>query len=186
LIGVREQTGNKSLPLCRGLVPTTAYADDNSASEVIMISSGSTESKGDIGRWSSGSGANFAFYSSFSGSAFWDCWNNSGGRISGANASAPGYYAVVRTSATASAIYKGINNGGLSVIFSSTSESSIGSRPNFAAFVQAHSNSGGTANTVSSKRFSFAAFGLGLTLTDAQNLYNAAYALRVALGGGSI
>jgi hypothetical protein len=164
-------------------VPSTAWANDTSASLICQLQTLGGLVKGEMGSVSGG--ANAALYASYSGTAYWDCWNQSGGRISAAN-NAGCFLCATRTSSTASAIYVGTTAGGLVTLVSNTSESSVGSRPNWKSGVHAHINSSDTVQNASTARFSFAAFGLAMTNTQAQNLFNAVNAMRVAIGGGFV
>lgn len=120
-------------------------------------------------------------YSNFAGTAFFDCWNSAGGRISAANNPWSGFISGNRTSATASAIYKASSTVPFATLVSNNAEAGVGAAGSgVPMFFTAQ---GGTFST---RKFSFGAFHDGLSSAECQNLFNAVQALRVALGGGSV
>lgn len=171
--------GNSARYLDTGIDPSTAYSNDNSAGITLYnLSSSDSTSENDAGIHDL-----FAFYIDFSTFAFFDCWNTSGGRISASNSGWVGFLSANRTSATASAIYKASDTVPFSTLVSSTTESSIGTRPsgnNIYVFMQS------ITGTQSTKMMSLAAIHLGFSSTEAQTFFNALQACRKTLGGGWI
>lgn len=93
-----------------------------------------------------------------------------------------GMFSLNLTSATAFAFYHGTAAGNLTTLGTNATEQTHVSDTNLFSHCY---NSQGSASTFTLARISFIALHSGLTLGEAQDLYDAAYALRTALGGGA-
>lgn len=123
-------------------------------------------------------------YYLFSGTTYWDCWNQSvGGRINATNTAFRGYISANRISAARSDIFSSSPLKLHSSIASTTTTN--GTRPNFNIYVHC-GNVSGNAQTFSSRRYSFVAIHYGLTELESIKFYTLIQSLRQRLGGGYV
>lgn len=155
----------------------------------LLVTQGSNSSSCDIGTFN-GTGQ---LYVGFGGTAFFDCWNTTGGRISAANSLFTGVISAQRTSLTASAIYTHTTGGGFATLVSNTAESGIGTIPangsisaHVGIFNASATNTTGVAGQFSDRRISCAVVSQGLNATQSQALAVALQACRKQLQGGFI
>jgi hypothetical protein len=127
----------------------------------------------------------FSLYAGFAGTAFFDCYGTTNGRLSVANANWRGFFSGNRTSAANSALYKASSTVPFASIASTAANNTL---MNVTAgkhiFIFANNNGADAPLQNSSRQLSFAAYHFGLSAADCQTFYNAVQALRTAFGGG--
>ena len=116
----------------------------------------------------------------FSNTAFWDSYNNSGGRVTGVNTDSRGLCVGSRRSSTDSEVYM----RGLSLATIATGGGVVPSLEFFIGCVATNI----TPTNFSTKECAFASVGLGLTDTDVTNLTNIVqvYQTNVIAGGRQV
>lgn len=116
----------------------------------------------------------FSLEISYTGSLASDQYNQTTGRVSGANANSLGYYVATRSNSSTHKVFK--NNSQ----FGATNTGTSGFTPNLNVYVCAL-NASGTAMFFSTKQCAFASFGDGLSDTNASDLYTAVQAFQTTL-----
>jgi hypothetical protein len=185
-LNVNGLNGSGAPWLQSGVVPDTIFTSDGDCGITVYNVTNPAESKEESGVLS---GANqIGLYIDFGGTAFFDCWNSAGGRISAANAGWKGFTSANRTTATDSAIYIANSTTPFATLVAGAGEAGIGNRPGGVginiAFFAAY-NAGLPRDPIA-KRLSFCAIHHGLNSAQAHNFFNLIQALRVALGGGTV
>lgn len=153
----------------------------NSAGLTCYNTLGSNANNGDMGIWSSPTNI-MGIYLGYTGTAYLDCWNSGGGRISAANSLGTGYFCYNRDSATTSQIYKANSTTPHATIASGTGQTGIGSLPTGYSIWMLGQNS----NYRSSRRFSFGAIHSGFTANQSAAFYSLVQSLRQQIGGGYV
>lgn len=170
-----------------GLNPNTIYSGSAASGGLSVYTfTGSNASTIEIGCAVGAANDFFQAYVGFGGTAFFDCWNTNGtnsGRVSGANSNFAGFVTFNRTSATASAIHKANSGTAFTAIVSGTGQASIDTPPNATIYGFA-TQANGSPGSYTTRRLSFLAVHMGLSAAEAEDLFDAVQALRVALGGG--
>lgn len=163
------------------IVPTTAFISDNSAGATLYVSAGNNNAENDMGVWAS-STPQMACYVNNGTSTFFDCWNNGTARITASNSAFKGYISFNRLNATTSSIYVGSSTQAHTTLVTSSTQTSIGTRPSVNMFIF---RMNGTTVT-STKTFSFFAAHDGLSPSDSANFFQIIQAYRTEIGGGAV
>jgi len=172
--------------LVTGATPAEVWDSDGDCGITIYSSgTGFTDTRYDFGHWSAGGPPVCSVYLYWGGTTYFDCWNSTGGRTSGA-APSNGYFCCTRTSTSAEAIYKGSSSGGHAILVSATGQSSISNRGTTSAHIMHVFGFNGASSTYSDKRFSYVGLHTGMDSTQSAYQYARVQQLRTDLGGGYV
>lgn len=179
---IQGLAGNGSTKrLNTGLTASVAWPSPNtgSAGMTMYVTTGNSGTENDMGVWATGTTNDlFSAYISYSGTAYWDCWNAGTGRVSAGNASWTGFISFNRTAINATRIDRAKSTIAYSTLVSGVT--STGNKPP-ANTIMVHSQWGSGYST---KRFSFAAVHMGLDFKQGNDLYDLVQKTRQRMGGG--
>ena len=125
-----------------------------------------------------------SWYWSFGGTTYFDCYSQTGGRISAANSAFNGYMSANRIANNDQKVYKA-NSGTSHTQIASGTNTSYGTRPTGPVLVYAQG--AGTAvynNLYSGQKISFMALHDGLTAAESSIFFNLIQILRKQINGG--
>lgn len=182
--GLIATAGNSCLG--SGVLPSACFASTSTGglSAYVFTTTNADAAAVDIG-CNSGVATSCQLYTNFNGSpgqAFGQIYNNTTGSCGGSS-QGTGFYSASVTAAAAAALYYGSSLGFQTL---GTIATGGGTRPGIEIYAMGLNASGATNGTTTVRRYSFFAIHDGLTQSEAQSLFNAVQALRVALGGGFI
>ena len=131
---------------------------------------------------------NWTLYPDFGGSAFYDAYNTAAGRISvGGTAGVTGFFSGNRLNLASSQLYRGSSGFPFAQVASTgANNTTMPINAGKFIFVLANNNGGNLALQTSNRTVSFAGDHYGLTSAQAQVLFNAVQAIRIAFGGGFV
>lgn len=167
-----------------GVNSSTVFPDDNSAGVALYNMTASDALTGlEIG-YEDAAGNRLALSATYSGVAYFDCWNTGGGggRLQATDSLFTGFTCGSRVSGSATALYHA-NSGGFGLLAFNNSTTAIGSRPNGNMAAMAF-NANGVIAYHTSRRISFFAIHKGLSQSETQALFSAVQNMRMAFGGG--
>lgn len=175
--------GNASKYLKTGCKPILVLSNSSSLGFSVYNMTSSTHASIDIGGLGS---ACVAYINGDGGTGvYFDCWNQLGGRLTGASAYNAGLISFNRTNISSSTIYKA-TTASFTTIASSTTQTAVGSIPTDTAGTQIFvfaGNSSDSALYPTNRRLSFAAVHLGLSSDEVKTLYSASSTMREEVGG---
>lgn len=164
-----------------GIMPIAVYPNENTGGLTVYTVTNPNASNTNIGV--SNGGRDMALQVS-GGSTFWDCYDPTVGRISGANPLFTGYLSANRTGAAATAIYQAnsVTPHAALVTGANAPTNTLPTSELYAWAIDA----GGVAGFWCVQRMSFVAIHFGLTQAQSLSFFNRIQTLRTALGGGFI
>ena len=181
-ITVNGLQGANTKYLETGVNPSTALST-NSAGVTFYFKTSPNETKIDFG-CNDGTKV-FEFYNHYSDTTYWDCWNtnNDQGRLWVAQFTGTGYISANRKANNHSTVFwaaAGIAHFAMKTITGTT----IGTAPNYSAFLFTSNGSGSPNANYSTKQISFCAIHAGWTEAESALFFTGIQALRTSLGGG--
>lgn len=171
-----------------GVVPSTAFAaiTDSGLTSYAVTTTNADSAATDFGSSQAAGQVCQQFNNFLTGGNQWaifQAYNNSTGSIGFHPSTGTGFFSGNQTAGTQAVYYGSSATGFITEI---TTVQNGGLRPTIQIYAMGLNNSGVTSGTTQIRRYSFFCVHSGFTSTEAQALYNAVQALRVAFGGGFV